>query len=114
MRRDSATLLDIVGAGRLVGEFLRDSSRAAFAGDHKTVSAVTYQIAVIGEAVKRLSPRFRESHPDVPWQDIAGMRDKLIHDYGDVDAEEVWRTATRDVPELLARLEPLLPTGGAE
>lgn len=109
MRRDSATLLDIAKASRLIVEFARDTDRAAFMDDAKSISAVIHQITVIGEAVKRLSPEFRDSHPDIPWQDIAGMRDNLIHEYNDVDLEVVWRAATRDVPELLAYLEPLLP-----
>ncbi len=109
MRRDSATLLDIAEAARLVREFTRDTDRAAFMDDAKSISAVIHQITVIGEAVKRLSREFRESHPDIPWQDIAGMRDNLIHEYNDVNLEEVWKVATRDVPELLAYLQPLLP-----
>ena len=64
---------------------------------------------VIGEAVKRLSPEFRQAHMDIPWSAIAGMRDHLIHGYDIVDMEEVWKTATVDVPDLLTALEPLVP-----
>jgi len=109
MRRDSATLLDIAKAAGLVLEFTRDMDETAFMSDAKSVSALLHQVTVIGEAVKRLSPEFRNAHSDIPWKRIAGMRDKLIHGYDHVDLEEVWRAATRDVPELLAYLEPLLP-----
>ena len=68
-----------------------------------------YQLLVLGEAVKRLSPEFRERHPDIPWVLIADMRDNLIHEYDSVDLEEVWSTAGRDVPRLQALLAPLLP-----
>ena len=68
-----------------------------------------HQILVLGEAAKRLSSEFRASHPEVPWSNIAGMRDKLIHAYEAVDYDEVWSTATRDIPELLEWVRPLLP-----
>lgn len=52
---------------------------------------------------------FRSRYPDVPWSDMAGMRDKLIHEYEAVDYDEVWSTATKDIPLLLAWVTPLLP-----
>ena len=63
----------------------------------------------MGEAVKRLSPNFRAQHPEIPWALIAGMRDHLVHGYGIVDWDEVWKTATQDVPDLLIKLAPFLP-----
>jgi len=84
-------------------------TKESFLDDIKTQSSVLYQLAVIGEAVKRLSHEFRAQHPDVPWQLIAGMRDHVIHGYDVVDWDEVWKTATRDVPDLLAKIEPWLP-----
>jgi len=109
MSRDDAVLLDIAHAARLILDFTRGMNQTAFLADIKTQSAVLHQLMVIGEAVKRLSPDFRASHPDVPWSLIAGMRDNLIHGYDIVDLEEVWRTAKVDVPELLAQLELMLP-----
>jgi len=55
---------------------------------------------VLGEAVKRLSPEFRSQHPEIPWRKIAGMRDWVIHAYDNVDIDELWNTATEDVPTL--------------
>jgi uncharacterized protein with HEPN domain len=109
MRRDETTLLDIVSAARLVLAFTRSMTKDAFFGDVKTQSAVLHQLMIIGEAVKRLSSEFRAQHPGVPWSLIAGMRNHLIHAYDAVDLEEVWKTATVDVPDLLAQIEPLLP-----
>lgn len=60
--------------------------------------------------MKRLSLEFRNENPDIPWKLIAGMRDHLIHAYDTVDLEEVWRTATVDIPALLSVLEPLVPS----
>jgi uncharacterized protein with HEPN domain len=109
MSRDDTTLLDIANAARLIQTFIQGMNREAFLGDLKTQSAVLHQVTVIGEAVKRLSPAFRERHPILPWSLMAGMRDHLIHGYDAVDLEEVWKTATHDVPEVLIKLEPLLP-----
>lgn len=111
MKRDEAVLLDLVRAARLVLEFKQGMDKAAFLGDLKTQSSVLHQLMVMGEATKRLSDDFRDQHPEIPWRLIAGMRDNLIHGYDIVDLEEVWRTAERDVPDLLRWLDPLLPRG---
>jgi len=63
---------------------------------------------VIGEAVKRLSEEFRAQHPEIPWARIAGMRDKLIHQYDAVDLDEVWKTVTKDIAPLISFVEPLI------
>jgi len=109
MHRDETTLVDIAAAARLVLVFTRSMTKDAFFDDVKTQSAVLHQLMIIGEAVKRLSSEFRAQHPGVPWSLIAGMRDHLIHAYDAVDLEEVWKTASVDVPGLLAQIEPLLP-----
>jgi len=70
-----------------------------------------HQLLIIGEAVKRLSPEVRGAHPEVPWKLIAGTRDKLIHFYEGVDLDEVWKMVTADLPQLIRRIEPLVPSG---
>ena len=62
--------------------------------------AVIRQIEIIGEATKHLSEELREENAHIPWQDIAGMRDKLIHGYFGVDIEQVWLTTREDIPAL--------------
>jgi uncharacterized protein with HEPN domain len=94
MRRDdNAILLDIAHAAALVAKFQTGKD----------------ETAVLCEAAKRLSPVFRFRYPNVPWSDMAVMRDKLIHAYEAVDYDEVWKTATKDIPELLLWVTPLLP-----
>jgi uncharacterized protein with HEPN domain len=109
MQRDVGTVLDIVLACRDIREFVTGLSESESLDDKKTRSAVIHQIMVIGEAVKRLSREFRSEKTEIPWTAIAGMRDSLIHGYDEVDFEKVWQVATREVPDLLARLEPLVP-----
>lgn len=80
-----------------------------FLDDEKTVSAVLHQLMVLGQATKRVSDEYRTAHTDLPWRQIAGTRDRLIHGYDLVDLEIVWRTVTDDLPPLVAALEMLVP-----
>lgn len=79
--------------------------RAAFLSDRRTRHAVERNLTIIGEAVKGLSQTFREEHPDVEWRRVAGLRDKLIHDYPGVEAEIVWTIVERHLPALRKVLE---------
>lgn len=114
MPHDDVTLLDIAQAAHLVTDFIRGLKKKDFLFDPKTQSAVLYQIIVIGEASKRLSPEFRAKYSEIPWSLIAGMRNHLIHGYDVVDWDEVWKTVTTDVPDLLNLIEPLLPRESPE
>jgi uncharacterized protein with HEPN domain len=109
MDRDTATLLDIAKAARLVVEFTQGMEQDEFLADVKTQSAVLHQLLVMGEAVKRLSEGLRLNHPQVPWKLMAGMRDVLIHAYDAVDLNQVWQTTQVDVPNVLSQVDPLLP-----
>jgi uncharacterized protein with HEPN domain len=76
-------------------------------GKTRSAVLVLYQLTVIGEAVKRLSPEFRTANPQIPWALMAGMCHHLIHAYDLVDWDEVWTTATKDIPGLLPKLDNL-------
>jgi uncharacterized protein with HEPN domain len=104
MSRDAVTIEDILAAASRIGRFLTGIDRDQFFEDEKTRSAVLHELLVVGEASKRLSEPFRAANPDIPWRAMSGMRDKLIHAYDAVDFEEVWRTATVDVPGIAAKL----------
>ena len=69
---------------------------------------VIRQLEIIGEAAKKISSSTRENHPHIPWKDMAGMRDKLIHDYFGVDVEQVWLTARNDISTLETEIEAVL------
>jgi len=75
-----------------------------FARIKKTVSAVIRCLEVIGEATKKLPLEFRLKYPDIPWKQMAGMRDKLIHEYFGVDREMIWQVVEKHIP----RISPLL------
>lgn len=109
MSRDDAWLLDIIYYAKLALEFTEGMDDVGFAEDLKTQAAVTRTIEVIGEAAKRLSPEFRSAHPDLPLREAAGMRDRVIHEYDRVVIHRLWEVVRDDLPDLIEKLEPLVP-----
>ena len=81
--------------------------RREFLKDELVQDGVIRQIEIIGEAAKRLSRTFTETHPEIPWKDIIGMRNKLIHDYMGVDTGAVWDTVKKDIPILKQQINTL-------
>jgi uncharacterized protein with HEPN domain len=108
MCRDDAYVLDMLVAGRRAVEVVAGRTKEEFLADWKLQSAVQYQLMVLGEAVKRLSNEFRQRHPQIPWTAIAGHRDILIHQYDAVDAQEVWKIVTVNLPPLVGFLESIV------
>jgi uncharacterized protein with HEPN domain len=109
MRRDEALVADIVIYAR---KALRDAAghtRATFEADETLQNAAIRYLEVIGEAAARASETIRTTHPEVPWQSMAGMRNRLIHEYGDIDLDEVWITIVEDLPVLLEQVVLLFP-----
>ncbi len=99
-RDDAVYLGHIRDAVSRIGSYLEGVSEEQFFNTPLLQDGVIRQLEIIGEATKRLSERFRQSAPQVPWRDVAGMRDKLAHDYMGVDLHAVWDSATIDVPAL--------------
>lgn len=109
MRKDDSVYLrHVLDAICRIEEYTQDITYRNFLNNHLRQDGVIRQIEVIGEAVKKLSPELKERHPEIPWKDVAGMRDKLIHDYLGVDLDAVWNTAKKDIPRLKEEIESIV------
>ena len=109
MKRDETVYLKhILDAIAKVETYLMGVDETAFKRSSLIQDGVIRQIEIIGEATRRLSRAFRVQYPETPWDDIAGMRDKLVHDYFGVDIDKVWLTALDDLPVLKIQVEKIL------
>jgi uncharacterized protein with HEPN domain len=107
-RDDRVYLQHIRDAIRRVEEYTKGIDEPSFSKNTLIQDGVIRQLEIIGEAVKRLSPAYRSSHPTIPWPDIARMRDKLIHDYFGIDIEKVWLTVQEDLHPLRKEVDQSL------
>lgn len=113
MKDDRIYLLHIRDAIHHILAFT-EAGQESFFADRKTQDAVVRNLEIIGEATKRLSPSLKEAHPDISWKPIAGMRDKLIHDYFGVNLQLVWDVVERDLPVLRLKVSQLLEDLGEQ
>jgi len=111
--RDPAHLWDMVEAARAIMEFMGSLSLEEFmaAGKDGEVIrlAIERKLEVLGEAGRRISPNFRNAHPEIPWKEIVGLRNVISHQYEKVNYAEIYGIVRRQIPGLIALLEPLVP-----
>ena len=109
-KTDPAYLLDMLRYAQLVQTLVKDLDFDRFESDTTTRLAVERAIEIIGEAARKVSREFQQQHPEVPWQPIVAQRHILAHEYGEVQADRIWRVVTIHMPELIRLLKPIVPT----
>ncbi len=108
MPRDPESLIDIANAIKRILRYTHGISRVDLEANDEKLSAILYQITIIGEATKRLSQPLRQQYPEIPWREMAGMRDVIVHQYDQLDFDVVWDVIQNRLPKLLSSIEVLL------
>lgn len=101
MPRDQESLIDIATAIKRILRYTANISRANLETNDEKLSATLHQITIIGEATKRLSQSFRQQHPEIPWREMAGMRDVIVHEYDQLDFDVIWDVVQNKINPLL-------------
>ena len=107
--RDPAYLWDMLEAAREAQQFIATVSLEQYIHNHMLQRAIERLVEIIGEAAHKVSGAFKTAHPDIPWQAIIAQRHVLAHEYGRIDQQRIWLVATGHIPDLSAKLTPLIP-----
>ncbi len=105
---DMVRLHHILDAAREAVTFSQGRSQKDLYSDRMLNLSLVRLLEIIGEAARGISPMCRAAHPEVAWQKMAGMRDRLVHGYFDINLDVVWETVTADLPPLLSQLENII------
>lgn len=109
MPRDEVYFLDMLIAAKEAQQFMKGLTWEEFSTSELHQRAVTKALEIVGEAARKISKTTQIEHPEIPWGDIIGMRNRLIHEYFEIDLGKVWDTVSSDVPKLIQQIEPLVP-----
>lgn len=109
MPPDAAWLKDVLTGAERIGRFIHGLSREQFLEDEEKQSAVFGQLVIIGEAANRLSTETRSAHSSIPWRQIIGMRNRIVHGYDEIDWDIVWEVAAVELPRLREKIASLIP-----
>ncbi len=108
MQREVSYLKDLLLAARKIESIIASRKRAEFLRDEIAQAAVLHHLTVIGEAANRLSPELKLRHPAIPWAQVIGARNRIVHEYFGLDWELLWTTASEEVPVLRVQAADLL------
>jgi uncharacterized protein with HEPN domain len=108
-QRDESYLWDMLESARAILEFTRKATLEEYCENRLLRLAVERALEIIGEAASHISSPFRAAHPEIPWRQIIGQRNVLIHEYGEVDDERIWNLVAHQIPKLIEQLSPLIP-----
>lgn len=104
-RNDSDFLADMLEAAERILSYTAEFDYDSFALDTKTQDAVIRNLEIIGEVAKKISEEFRHQHADLPWRSMAGLRDRLIHDYFGVNIDIIWEIISNELPGVVDSLK---------
>lgn len=108
MPRDPAYFLDILESAKMAVNYLLNVSLEEFLGNYLIQDAVIRRIEIIGEASARVSQESKKKYSHLPWKGMKGMRNLLIHEYDDINLDEVWNTVKNELPGLIKQIEELI------
>ena len=108
-KSDRIRLRHMLDSAREAESFTRGEKRASLDKDRKLVLSLVKSVEIIGEAAANISKESRKSLPEIPWENIIGMRNRLIHGYFEVDLDVLWQTIKEDLPPLIVSLEAVVP-----
>ena len=101
-------LEDILESVNRIERYIKGKTKKEFLDNYEKQDAIIKRLEIIGEAVKNIPSEIKKKHPEIPWKDMAGMRNVLIHEYFGVIMDRVWDTAKNDIPKLKKQIQELL------
>lgn len=110
-RSDNLYLEDILSAIDKITEYIKECDFQKFKSDSKTVDAVVRNFEIIGEAAKKIDDRIKSKYPEIPWSEMYYLRNRITHDYFEVDVEIIWDIAVNYLPENKKQIKKILENG---
>ena len=103
-RDDNILLADIMVAIEKIERYTTGYNKDRFLADERTIDAVVRNLEIVGEAVRHLSDTFKQDHEKIPWHQMAGLRNRIVHDYFGVDLDIIWHVLANDLPAVKLQL----------